>query len=160
MRSKRLLFGLSAVAVLGAAGLLWRNLAAPPLSQTPVTEVAAPAVAPASNPTALPAEPPTPAAPPPSRTARPPSNPPPRTQPTRPASTSIRIIRRPVVSSAFRSVGYDAANRVLEVEFLRGAVYRYYNVPPSVYEDFINAPSLGRYYNWYIKGRYRSQRVY
>ena len=34
-----------------------------------------------------------------------------------------------VRSSALRSVGYDQEQRVLEIEFTNGAVYRYFDVP-------------------------------
>lgn len=36
--------------------------------------------------------------------------------------------RTPVASSSLRSLGYDAAQQVLEVEFASGALYRYEQV--------------------------------
>ena len=42
--------------------------------------------------------------------------------------------RLPVDSSSLASIGYSAAERVLEVEFRHGAVYRYLKVAPETYE--------------------------
>lgn len=46
-----------------------------------------------------------------------------------------------------RSVGYDASISVLEIEFWDGDVYRYGNVPFSVYVELMLAESLGCYFN-------------
>ena len=67
--------------------------------------------------------------------------------------------RTSVSSSNIASIGYDSENNVLEVEFLSGSVYQYYSVPEYIYNDFMNAPSHGRYLNWNIKGYYRYYRV-
>ena len=37
--------------------------------------------------------------------------------------------RQYVSSSNIASIGYDPDNQVLEIEFLSGAVYQYYDVP-------------------------------
>ncbi|MFC9325164.1 KTSC domain-containing protein [Kitasatospora sp. NPDC057015] len=67
--------------------------------------------------------------------------------------------RRPVESSALRSVGYDAANRVLEIEFVSGAVYSYAGVPDRVHEELMEAPSHGRCFGRVIRGRYPYRRI-
>lgn len=36
--------------------------------------------------------------------------------------------RTPVSSTNLKSVGYDAVNRVLEIEFHDGGIYQYFNV--------------------------------
>ena len=59
--------------------------------------------------------------------------------------------RIPVDSSALRSVGYDAASRVLELEFSSGDVYRYRNVPPNVYSELMAAESHGTYFALHIR---------
>jgi len=59
----------------------------------------------------------------------------------------------PVNSSAIRAVGYDG--HTLTVEFHTGRVYDHPGVPNQVYLDLMNAPSMGAYYNRYIRGRYR-----
>lgn len=53
----------------------------------------------------------------------------------------MTIYRQPVSSSRVSSVGWE--NNVLEVEFKDGAVYQYYDVSQSQYQNFINSPSLG-----------------
>lgn len=67
--------------------------------------------------------------------------------------------RIPVRSSNIRSIGYDPASRTLEVEFNSGGVYQYFDVPESVYQDFMQATSKGSYFHRYIKGRYPYRRV-
>jgi hypothetical protein len=68
--------------------------------------------------------------------------------------------RLPVTSSSIVSVGYDAVNEILEIEFISGAVYQYSPVPAPVVSEFLEAESLGRYLNETIKkGNYAFQRV-
>lgn len=49
--------------------------------------------------------------------------------------------RRPVSSSRIANVGWE--NDVMEVQFHNGAVYQYYEVSQSEYQNFLNSPSLG-----------------
>lgn len=74
-------------------------------------------------------------------------------------AVTSHIPRDNVESSAIKNVGYSKRKHVLEVEFANGSVYRYINVPPSVYRDLMAAESKTRYYSQYIKGNYVSQRV-
>ena len=61
-------------------------------------------------------------------------------------------MRRTAVSSSnLASVGYDADQRILEIEFLNRSVYQYYNVPESLYRSLMNASSHGSYFDSYIK---------
>jgi hypothetical protein len=69
------------------------------------------------------------------------------------------IPRQRVDSSAIAKVGYSKRHHVLEIEFVNGAVYRYLDVSLSVYRDLISAESKARYYDFNIKGKYRSMRV-
>lgn len=65
-----------------------------------------------------------------------------------------------VVSSNIRSVGYDAFDMVLEVEFNNGTVYQYYDVPEALYKGLMSADSHGKFLTEYIKkGGYRYERV-
>lgn len=56
-----------------------------------------------------------------------------------------------VTSSNIASIGYDAEQMVLEVEFNYGAVYQYFDVPESVYEGLMAADSHGKYFDAYVK---------
>jgi hypothetical protein len=69
------------------------------------------------------------------------------------------IPREPVHSTAIGRVGYSKRRHVLEIEFVNGAIYRYLDVPSSVYRDLISAESKARFYDFNIKGKYRSARV-
>lgn len=51
------------------------------------------------------------------------------------------MIRKPVSSSRISNVGWE--NNIMEVQFHNGAVYQYYDVSQSEYENFLNSPSLG-----------------
>ncbi|WP_406201702.1 KTSC domain-containing protein [Kitasatospora sp. NBC_01560] len=67
--------------------------------------------------------------------------------------------RRTVDSSALRSVGYDAALRVLELEFTGGRVYAYEAVPGRVHRELMAAESHGRYFVREVRGRYAYRRL-
>lgn len=59
--------------------------------------------------------------------------------------------RQTVESSNLASIGYDAANEILEVEFNHGGVYQYQDVPENVYDGLMNADSHGQYFDRNIK---------
>ncbi len=76
----------------------------------------------------------------------------------RPAILS-RIKREPVTSSGLAAVGYSRRLRALEVEFRDGSVYRYREVPRSLYRDFLAAESKARFYNRHVRRKFPSVRV-
>jgi KTSC domain-containing protein len=76
-----------------------------------------------------------------------------------PAKIVSHIPRQSVASSALAAAGYSKRLHVMEIEFSNGAIYRYLDVPGDVYRDFLQAESKTRYYDWNIKGHYRSLRV-
>jgi hypothetical protein len=67
--------------------------------------------------------------------------------------------RKPVESSSLASVGYDAATRILEVEFRKGRIYRYHEVGAGIFARLMNAESKGRFMNAHIRNAYRFTRV-
>jgi hypothetical protein len=67
--------------------------------------------------------------------------------------------RKPVSSSMIASVGYLARSRMLEIEFVSGSIYRYLDVDKEVYDDFMEAPSKGTFFNAHIKDEYSFVRV-
>ena len=67
--------------------------------------------------------------------------------------------RYSVVSSNISAVGYDEQFETLEVEFLNGSIYQYYNVPRNLYEQLMQAGSKGRFLNTYIKNAYPYSRI-
>ncbi len=69
--------------------------------------------------------------------------------------------RKRVKSSAIRSVGYNEEENLLEVEILEtGRTYQYKDVPLEEYISFMEAPSLGVYYNKVIKDKYEYDEVF
>ena len=73
-----------------------------------------------------------------------------------PSHIVSRIPRQAVQSTAIAKVGYSKRRHILEIEFVNGAVYRYFEVPTSVYRDLMSANSKARYYDFNIKGHFRS----
>ena len=69
------------------------------------------------------------------------------------------MVRKSVISSNLKSVGYDSFQMVLEIEFLEGSVYQYYGVPQSVYANLMSAPSYGMYFHADIRNNYRYSQV-
>jgi len=67
--------------------------------------------------------------------------------------------RSPVSSSNLVSVGYDAGQRLLEIEFKGGRVYQYTGVPERVYSGLMNASSHGSYFHKHIRDRYPTRQI-
>lgn len=65
------------------------------------------------------------------------------------------MMRISVESSSLTSVGYDAQAGTLEVEFKRGGVYRYFDVPVGVFGALMAAhesgESVGAYFDLHVK---------
>ena len=64
-----------------------------------------------------------------------------------------------VNSKNLASVGYDLVTLTLEVEFLRGGVYQYFDVPQHEHEALMQAPSHGEYFSAYVRNTYRFVRL-
>ena len=62
--------------------------------------------------------------------------------------------RLSVESSNLASIGYDADDNILEIEFNHGGIYQYFNVPSEVYEELMNADSHVKYFAANIKNDY------
>lgn len=54
-----------------------------------------------------------------------------------------------------RSIGYEASRKTLEIEFARGRVYEYYDVPRAIFDHLMKADSKGKFFATWIEGRYR-----
>ena len=64
-----------------------------------------------------------------------------------------------VVSSNINSVGYEESSNTLEIEFKSGSVYQYFNVPQEVYNELLQAGSIGGYFVKNIRDTYRSYKI-
>lgn len=67
--------------------------------------------------------------------------------------------RQNIESSMIRSIGYDANNSTLEIEFNSGAVWQYFDFPESIWYEFEASESQGKYFHREIKNRYSESRV-
>jgi len=65
----------------------------------------------------------------------------------------------PVTSSNIESVGYDAENEMVYVQFLNGSTYTYKGVPQHEFENLLYAPSLGSYMHRNYKNVYPYEKV-
>lgn len=70
-------------------------------------------------------------------------------------SKKMETKRTPVSSASIASVGYDPEKQILEIEFLHGAIYQYFDVPKEVYEELMNAGSHSSYFNYGIKNIFK-----
>lgn len=59
--------------------------------------------------------------------------------------------REPVSFEALLSVGYDADQRILEVEFAGGAIYRYFDVPHELHLGLMTSPSKGEFFATHLR---------
>lgn len=84
------------------------------------------------------------------------------------ADTFIPIMD-PVESSNVHSIGFDEPTETLFVRFwgdskskrskVPGPIYKYFNVPKSIYLQFYYADSQGKFVHERLKGRYRYKMV-
>lgn len=63
-------------------------------------------------------------------------------------------------SSQIKEVGYDKEKQILEIEFVRGAIYQYDGVPFEIYNTLIHSVSVGIYFNENIRNVYNYRRMY
>ena len=66
-------------------------------------------------------------------------------------------------SSTIHRVDYNEKEKVMEIEFRTGNVYRYYNVPPrmwKIFQLYIECEgSAGSFFNEYIKNQFTSEKM-
>ena len=60
-----------------------------------------------------------------------------------------------VSSSNLAAVGFDPESSTLEVEFLDGALYQYFDVSESEYSTLMGSESVGKYFSANIRSSYR-----
>jgi len=57
----------------------------------------------------------------------------------------------PINSEVLRSVGYDPDQRILEIEFVSGSIYHYFDVPDDLYAAMMAAASHGKFFSARIR---------
>ena len=68
----------------------------------------------------------------------------------------------PVQSSTIMAIAYDEDSQTLEIDFLSGTCYQYFDVPAVTAREFIDTPiegSHGKHLAKNIKGVYRYAKV-
>ncbi len=76
-----------------------------------------------------------------------------------PGGIVSHIRREQVASSGLARVGYSRWLHALEIQFVSGAIYRYEEVPLSVYRQLMAAKSKAHFYDMNVRGKYRSVHV-
>lgn len=69
------------------------------------------------------------------------------------------MINQMVVSREIKWIGYEHKSSMLQVEFIEGRVYQYQGVPQDLYEQFLAAPSYGRFFEQRIKNHFPYRRI-
>jgi hypothetical protein len=69
------------------------------------------------------------------------------------------VLRERLTSRAIVSAGYDEATRQLTLEYRSGHVYRYQDVPASLYAWLLRTRNKGGFVRRMIAGRYGEQPV-
>jgi hypothetical protein len=69
------------------------------------------------------------------------------------------VERKRVNASTLRSVGYDAGQQVLEIEFSSGSIVQYTSVSPEVHRRFMSSPSPGSFFQDQIDEHFPSKKI-
>lgn len=62
-------------------------------------------------------------------------------------------------SAVIDTIEYFPENLILRVKFVSGLIYDYQDVPADVFKSLKISGSKGRFLNFYIKGKYRFEKV-
>lgn len=64
-----------------------------------------------------------------------------------------------VKSSMMTAIDYDDDRRELDITFVGGKTYRYFEVPSDIYDGLLDAESKGAFFNEHIKDRFEYREV-
>jgi len=68
--------------------------------------------------------------------------------------------RQAINSDMISSAGYDVSSGAIEIEFRKGgAIWQYFDVPETMWHEFLGAESQGKYWHANIKNKFREVRV-
>lgn len=62
-------------------------------------------------------------------------------------------------SSNLEAASYNTITNELDIQFKGGSIYRYSDVPESVYQDLLDADSHGKFFHTNIKGMYEFEKL-
>lgn len=69
------------------------------------------------------------------------------------------MINQMVLSPEIEWIGYERNRSMLQVEFIIGNIFQYDNVPESIFDAFLSAPSHDSFYERFIKGKFLHRKV-
>lgn len=64
-----------------------------------------------------------------------------------------------VDSSMINKVGYDSESETLQIEYNSTALYQYFDVPKSVFDDLFSKESIGKYAHKNIRFNYEFVKI-
>jgi hypothetical protein len=83
-----------------------------------------------------------------------------RLQRLSPTERGLLLMRRiPVSSAGITQVGYHEDSETLEIEFSKGGLYQFFNVPTLIYDSLMSATSKDDYYHTCIGSRFPCSRI-
>ena len=66
----------------------------------------------------------------------------------------MSIVGRTLRSTALSYAQYDEDTETLTVDFVNGRTYTHEGVPKNLYDQLVEAPSPGQFYNSFIRGAF------
>ena len=63
-----------------------------------------------------------------------------------------------VSSSNIDSVGYDTTTRKLRIAFKKGTVHDYIDVAPELFNDLMDADSVGKFFHVNVRNKFKSKK--
>ena len=67
--------------------------------------------------------------------------------------------RKSLESSNIASAGYDDQTHTLEIEFRKGGIYQYFDVPRPIFDQLVVTESPGSVLHQQIRGVFRYARI-
>ena len=65
----------------------------------------------------------------------------------------------PVNSSTLSKVGYDPSSGTMIIVFNTGSTYEFQQMPKDIYDNLLNSPSLGAFFNQNIRKRFMFKKI-
>lgn len=70
----------------------------------------------------------------------------------------IKWVQTPTSLNVSR-IGYNAERQWMYVDFIRSGIYKYTGVPEEVWNEALNAPSIGKFTHEHLKGKYMASKA-
>jgi hypothetical protein len=67
--------------------------------------------------------------------------------------------RTAIASPGIAQVGYEEGSEILEIEFVSGKIYQFYNVPSKMFNQLMSASHKELYYETNILVRFPYKRI-